>query len=65
MDIFSKGFTVALILTVLTVAEYIFAVEVESDLVRFLGLSATALTKAALIVVYFMHMPRLWKKETH
>jgi len=65
MDIFSKGFTVALILTVLTVAEYIFAVEVESDLVRFLGLSATALTKAALIVVYFMHMPRLWKKEAH
>lgn len=57
------GLQVAAILTVMTILEYIFAVNVPNDLVRFLGLSATALAKAVLIIWYFMHLPRVWRQE--
>lgn len=59
------GLNVAAFLAVLTVLEYIFAVNVPNDYVRFFGLSATALVKAALIAWYFMHLPRVWRAESH
>ncbi|GMV85711.1 MAG: hypothetical protein AMXMBFR80_15660 [Dehalococcoidia bacterium] len=57
------GMIVALILAVLTIVEYIFAVEVSQDTVRFTGLSLAAVAKAALIVYYFMHVYRIWRTE--
>jgi cytochrome c oxidase subunit 4 len=57
------GLIVAVILAVLTIVEYIFAVEVSEDTVRFLGLTIAALGKAALIVYYFMHIYRIWRAE--
>lgn len=57
------GLIVALILAVLTVVEYIFAVEVSDDLTRFIGLTVAALGKAGLIMYYFMHIYRIWRVE--
>ncbi len=60
------GMVVALILAVLTVAEFIFAVQVGDNTVRFLGLTATAVGKAGLIMYYFMHIYRIWRPgEAH
>lgn len=59
------GLRVAAILAVLTILEFIFAVTVPNDLVRFLGLSASAIAKAALIMWFFMHLPRVWRTEAH
>ncbi|MCC7365412.1 MAG: cytochrome C oxidase subunit IV family protein [Dehalococcoidia bacterium] len=59
------GINVAIILAVLTVLEYIFAVSVEDDLIRFLGLTVTAIGKVILICWYFMHFGRMFKQETH
>jgi cytochrome c oxidase subunit IV len=60
-----QGLTVAVILAVLTVLEYIFAVEVSNDHVRFAGLAVTTLLKTWAIVTYFMHFTRMWKGEVH
>ena len=57
------GLIVAVILAVLTVLEYIFAVEVSDDLLRFIGLTVAAVGKAGLIVYYFMHIYRIWRTE--
>ena len=59
------GMQVAAILAVMTILEYVFAVNVGNDLIRFLGLSATALCKAVLIMWFFMHLPRVWRQEAH
>jgi cytochrome c oxidase subunit IV len=60
------GLIVAAILAVLTVTEYVFATHVDDDLVRFLGITASAVSKAGLIVYYFMHIYRLWRpQEAH
>lgn len=63
MEIFKVGWVVAVALAVLTVAEYLFAAEVADATVRFLGLTASAGTKAGLIVWFFMHLPRVWRGE--
>jgi hypothetical protein len=60
-----QGLTVALMLAVLTVLEYIFAVEVSDDVVRFIGLAVTTLLKTWAIATYFMHFTRMWKGEAH
>jgi hypothetical protein len=57
------GMVVAIILGVLTIVEYVFAVNFDHDTIRFIGLSFAALGKAALIVYYFMHVYRLWRVE--
>jgi cytochrome c oxidase subunit 4 len=57
------GMIVAVILAVLTIVEYIFAVEITHDTLRFLGLTVAALGKAGLIVYYFMHIYRIWRTE--
>lgn len=63
MNSYQRGIVVAVILAVLTVLEYIFAVEVDNTSVRFLGLAITALLKSWLIIQYFMHIARAWKKQ--
>jgi hypothetical protein len=65
MDIFRIGWTVAIILAVVTVVEYIFAIQVGNDTVRFLGLAGAGIGKAALIIYFFMHVNRLWRTEAH
>lgn len=60
------GLIVALILAVLTIAEYIFAIQIEDNMVRFIGLAITAIGKAVLIVYFFMHINRVWRpSEVH
>lgn len=60
------GLVVALILAILTIAEYFFAIQIEDNTVRFIGLTLTAIGKAILIVYYFMHIYRVWRpSEAH
>jgi len=63
MGAFQKGFVVAAVLAVVTVAEYFFAVGLENDHARFAGLAGAAVVKAWLIAQYFMHIARLWRAE--
>ncbi len=65
MKPFQAGLIVAAILAILTVLEYIFAVEVHDEQFRFAGLSIAAIAKAALICYFFMHIYRLWRQESH
>ena len=53
---------VGAILTVLTIVEFIIAVNFENNIGI---LTVFALGKAVLIVYYFMHMYRLWRPEEH
>ena len=50
------------ILAVLTLVEYIIAVNFENNIGI---LSVFAFGKAILIVFYFMHMYRIWRTEEH
>lgn len=59
------GGLVAVILAFLTVVEYVFAVNVDSDQVRFFGLALAAIAKSWLIVYFFMHVYRIWRAEAH
>lgn len=60
------GLIVAAILAILTITEYLFATHVDDDTVRVLGITFSALGKAALIIYYFMHIYRLWRpQEAH
>lgn len=59
------GINIAIILAVLTVLEYIFAVNVEDDVIRFVGLAITAIGKVILIGWYFMHFGRMFSQESH
>jgi heme/copper-type cytochrome/quinol oxidase subunit 4 len=61
--VFQKGYVVAVLLAVVTIAEYVFATGIGNDQARFIGLAAAALVKAGLIVYYFMHVYRLWRAE--
>lgn len=65
MSIFRTGYIVAVLLAVFTVVEYVFALNSlgVSDEVRIVGLSASAIVKAALILWFFMHFYRLWRGE--
>ncbi|MBA4181241.1 MAG: hypothetical protein C0506_11685 [Anaerolinea sp.] len=63
MKAFQKGYVVAILLAVLTIVEYIFAVNFDNELVKFVGLSAAALAKVGMIGAYFMHFMRIFKTE--
>jgi len=63
MGAFQKGYVVAVVLAIVTVAEYFFATGLSSDDARFAGLAAAAVVKAWLIVQYFMHIARVWRAE--
>jgi len=66
MSTFQKGYVVAAILAVLTIVEYIFAISINDDHVRFAGLAIAGIAKAALIATYFMHIARAWQRnEAH
>ena len=56
------GLTVILLLAVLTGVEYVIAVEVAENL---LPIVLIAQVKAVLIVWYFMHVARSWKRQGH
>ena len=58
MEAFRKGWFVAVVLAVLTIVEYIFAINVDAKELRFAALSSAALVKAVLIIIYFMHISR-------
>jgi len=62
---FQTGLLIAAFLAVLTIVEYVFAVEVHAADVRFIGVTVAALAKAALICYFFMHIYRLWRQESH
>ena len=57
------GFTVFVILAILTIAEYVVAVGLDSKVGLIVLLSAAAIGKCWAIVVYFMHIARLWRGE--
>lgn len=63
MKAFQKGYVVAILLAVLTIVEYIFAVNFDNEIVKFLGLSAAALAKVLMIGAYFMHFMRIFRFE--
>jgi hypothetical protein len=67
LSVMQKGMVAAVFLTILTVAEYFFAVEIGDDLVRFIGLAVAAVLKAALIMEYFMHFTNIFhpSSEAH
>ena len=65
MGAFQKGYLVAVILAIMTILEYLFAVGVSSTEVRFAGLAITALAKVYFIAYYFMHIYRCWREEAH
>jgi hypothetical protein len=55
------GMVVAVFLAILTIVEYIFAVEIDHDVVRFIGLSIAAIGKAWLIMQFFMHLGNIFR----
>jgi len=59
---YRRGLITFLFLMVLTIAEYIVAVNFTSSIIM---LFIIALIKAALIVQVFMHVSRLWRGESH
>jgi heme/copper-type cytochrome/quinol oxidase subunit 4 len=60
----ARGVQVILLLAVLTLAEYGVAVALAASTVALvLLLTAVALLKAWLIVMYFMHVTRVWRGE--
>lgn len=66
MGIFKTGYTAALLLAIITIAEYVFAVNTGDAQVKFVVLAAAAVAKVYLIMVFFMHIKRLWSAEgTH
>ena len=65
MGAFQKGYVVAVILAIMTVLEYVFAVGVDDLHVRFAGLAITAVAKVYFIAYYFMHIYRCWRTEAH
>lgn len=63
MNAFRKGYVVAVLLAVLTIVEYIFAVSFDNEVVRFVGLSVAVLAKVGMIGAYFMHFMRIFNTE--
>ncbi len=58
-----RGFTVIVLLAVLTAIEYAIAVELDVVPVLVTLLAAIAVVKAGLIVSYFMHLAKAWHGE--
>lgn len=65
MEGFRIGWIVGVLLFVETLGEYFYATNVTDDTVRFLGLTAMQLVNAFLIIYFYMHVYRLWRKEAH
>jgi len=54
------GLYVLVTLVVLTVVEYVVALQVDKNLPIMIVMN---IADAALIMVFFMHLPRLWREE--
>ncbi len=54
------GWVVFVALAILTIAEYIVAIQLEKNLIL---LMAVALLKAAMIAWYFMHISGAWRSH--
>ncbi|MEZ4502919.1 MAG: cytochrome C oxidase subunit IV family protein [Dehalococcoidia bacterium] len=57
------GLRMAALLAVLTIVEYIVAVSVDSSQALVLFLAPVAVVKAWVIIVYFMHVSKVWRGE--
>lgn len=58
-----RGLMVFVVLAVLTAVEYVFAVAIDARVLLIVLLVAVACAKCWAIVVYFMHVARLWRGE--
>ncbi len=58
-----RGLRVIAILTVLTIVEYIIAVGMSGGAGLVIMLSVAAIAKCWLIMVEFMHLPKLWHPD--
>lgn len=63
MGSFRTGAIVAFLLAVLTVAEYIVALEMHEDTSRFVVLAIGTVFEVWLIVWFYMHLPRIWRRD--
>jgi len=59
---YRRNFYVFIVLALLTLFEFIIAINLENPAVPLLIIG---LIKAGLIVQYFMHIYRLWREEEH
>jgi len=59
---YRQNFFIFLVLVVLTLIEFIIAINLDKPAVPLLII---ALVKAGLIVQFFMHIHRLWRQEEH
>ena len=59
---YRRNFYVVIPLALLTLVEFIIAINVEDAAVP---LMLIALVKAGLIINFFMHIYRLWREEEH
>lgn len=57
------GLNVFLVLVLLTAVEYVVAVSLDSIALLIVLLAAAAIGKCWAILVYFMHVTRLWRGE--
>jgi hypothetical protein len=60
---FRNGWLVAVLLAVLTIAEYVFASQVHETGLRVGGVMAAGAVKAGFIAWFFMHLARVWRSE--
>lgn len=58
-----RGLIVIAVLAVLTIVEYLVAISLESPAALVALLALAAVAKAWLIMVEFMHLPKLWRAD--
>ena len=58
-----RGLLIIILLAVLTIVEFIFAIALDNTTALLATLAPMAVVKAALILWYFMHLPTVWRGE--
>lgn len=58
-----RGLVVIAVLAVLTIIEYLIAVELDNTQVIVTALAIIATVKAIAIMEYFMHLSKVWRGE--
>jgi heme/copper-type cytochrome/quinol oxidase subunit 4 len=58
-----RGLVAIIVLAVLTAIEYVIAVGIDSTSTVVTLLSMIGIAKAVIILVYFMHLPVVWRGE--
>jgi heme/copper-type cytochrome/quinol oxidase subunit 4 len=58
-----RGVYVIVILSILTILEFVVAITVDSSLWLVIGLTPFALLKAGFIFYFFMHVYKVWRGE--